>query len=238
MTFPSGAPGGYPGQGPYQPQPGPGYGPPPHQGGGLKLSLAQILALVAGGAGVLNLFMGFAPVTKGIGFYESMSAGWIPVLLAIGGLLQLPVFLPGDNQKPGIMPVAVSLGATLGFLFTVFSFSGSLAAGGILVLILGIAQSGAAIGAYLLDIGVIKPPAPNPYGPPGSYPQQPGYPQTGGFPQQQQQQQPPQPGPTGQFGAPPAPGQQTQFAPQQGQFGQAPGTPPGGYPQQQQPPQY
>jgi hypothetical protein len=225
MTFPSGAPGGYPGQGPHQPPPGPGYGPPP--GAGLKLSLAQILALVAGGLGVLNLFLGFAPIITGNSFYESM-VGWVPGLLFIGGLLELPAILPGekDKQKAGLLPAVVSLGAALAFLFTVFTFSGSLAAGGVMVLIFGILQAGAAVVAYLFETGIIKPPAPNPYGAPGApgaYPPPPGYPQTGGFPAQQPTVQ--QPGPFG------APGQQTQFSPQQGQFGQ-PGTPPGGYPQQ------
>jgi hypothetical protein len=234
MTFPSGAPGGYPGQGPQQPPQGPGYGPPP--GAGLKLSLTQILALVAGGLGVLNLFLGFAPVGTGTGFYESY-AGWIPAGLAIGGLLQAPAILPGDKdkQKTGIAPAAVTVAITLAFLFMVFS-GASLAAGGVMVLIFSILQSGAAVTAFLFESGLVKPPAPNPYGHghPGAYPppppSQPGFPQTGGFPAQQPTVQ--QPG----F----SPGQQTQFAPQQGQFGQqqAPGTPPGGYPQQPPPPQY
>lgn len=239
MTYPpSGAPGGYPGQGPHQPQPGPGgYGPPHGHGGGMKLSLTQILALVAGGLGVLNLFLGFAPVGGNSGFYESFF-GWVPALLAIGGLLQAPAFLPGDT-KPGIAPAAVTLGAALGFLFTVFAFGGSLAAGGVMVLIFGILQAGAAVAAYLFESGLVKPPAPNPYGPPpggGYQPPPPGFPPSGQFPAQQPGQ-PAQPttqmGQPGQFGTPPQPGQQTQFAPQQGQFG-APGTPPGGYPQQPQ----
>jgi hypothetical protein len=230
MTFPSGAPGGYPGQGPQQPQPGQGYGPP--QGGGMKLSLPQILALVAAGLGLLNLFLGFAPVSTGTSFYEG-GLGWIPAVLVIGGLLELPAILPGDD-KPGIAPAVVSLGGALAFLFMVFSYSGSLAAGGVMVLIFAILQAGAAVVAYLFDVGILKPPASNPYGNQGGYPQHPGgFPQTGGFPAQGQQQTTvQQPGPYG------APGQQTQFAPQQGQFGQqAPGTPPGGYPQQGQPPQ-
>ncbi|MEV4317495.1 DUF5336 domain-containing protein [Actinocrispum sp. NPDC049592] len=230
MTFPSGAPGGYPGQGPQQSPPGPGYGPPP--GAGLKLSLTQILALVAGGLGVLILFLGFAPVSgSGSGFYASFDA-WVPAGLFIGGLLQAPAILPGDKekQKTGIAPAAVTLGITLGFLFQVFS-GASLGAGGVMVLIFSIIQSGAAVTAYLFETGLVKPPAPNPYGHghggyPPPPPSQPGFPQTGGFPAQQQTVQ--QPG----F----SPGQQTTFAPQQGQFGQ-PGTPPGGYPQQQ-PPQY
>ncbi|CAM4106373.1 DUF5336 domain-containing protein [Kibdelosporangium persicum] len=230
MTFPSGAPGGYPGQGPHQPGP-PGYGPPPGHGGGTKLSLPQMLALGAGGLGLLNLFLGFAPLVTGGSFYES-SFGWIPALLAAGGVATLPAILPGDKdkQKAGVLPAALSLAGMLGFLFTVFSISGSMAAGGVMVLIFSILQAGVAVAAFLFESGVLKPPAPNPYG----YPQQPGaYPPSGAFPAQQPQGGPqattqqPQPGQQ-PFGGP---GQQTQFAPQQGQFG-APGTPPGGYPQQ------
>ena len=236
MTFPSGAPGGYPGQGPHQPPPGPGgYGPPPHGGGGLKLSLAQILALVAGGLGVLALFLGFAPIGGGSSFYE-LSYGWVPAIFLLAGLLELPAILPGDEEKrkPGLLPAAVSVAGTFVFLFTTFSV-GSLGAGGIMVLIFGILQTGAAVVAYLFETGIIKPPAPNPYGAmhPGAYPQQqqPGFPQTGGFPAQPQQPQQPTTQQPGVYGGG-SPGQQTQFAPQQGQFGQ-PGTPPGGFPGQQ-----
>jgi hypothetical protein len=185
---------------------------------------------------VLILFLGFAPVGGGAGFYESL-LGWIPALFAIGGLLQVPAFLPGDTTKPGIAPAAVSLSAALSFLFMVFS-GGSLGAGGVMVLIFGILQAGASVAAYLFETGLVKPPAPNPYGPPpggGYQPPPPGFPPSGQFPAQPGQPAQPttQMGQPGQFGAPPQPGQQTQFAPQQGQFG-APGTPPGGYPQQPQ----
>ncbi|ALG13773.1 DUF5336 domain-containing protein [Kibdelosporangium phytohabitans] len=238
MTFPSGAPGGYPGQGPHQPAPGPaGYGPPPGPGGGLKLSLPQMLALGAGGLGLLNLFLGFAPVVTGASFYEAFF-GWVPGLFAAAGLAVLPVILPGGEKKAGLLPALLSVSVMLAFLFSVFSARGDIAAGGIMILIFGILQAGASVAAYLFEQGIIKPPAPNPYGAPGGYPQQhPGaYPPSGAFPAQQPPggaqatAQQPQPGQQ-PFGGP---GQQTQFAPQQGQFG-APGTPPGGYPQQ--PPQ-
>ncbi|MCE7005971.1 DUF5336 domain-containing protein [Kibdelosporangium philippinense] len=206
----------------------------------MKLSLPQMLALGAGGLGVLNLFLGFAPISSGASFYEGGLA-WVPALLAAGGLAALPVILPGDkDKKAGVLPMALTVGAMLAFLFVVFSFGGSLAAGGIMVLIFSILQAGAAVAAFLFEEGIIKPPAPNPYGAPntGGYPQQQQQPH-GGYPPSGQFQAVPPPGaaPTvqhpqpGQFGGP---GQQTQFAPQQGQFG-APGTPPGGYPQQ--PPQ-
>jgi hypothetical protein len=212
MTFPGGAPGGFPGQ---QPQQGPGYGP--QAGGGTKLGIGQIVFLVAAGLGLLNLFLGFAPIAPETSFYES-GFGWVPGLLFAGGLLALPVILPGD-KKVGIAAAAVTLGATLAFMFTVFSASGDMSAGGVMVLIFGILQSIAAVVGYLFEAGIIKAPVPGaaaPYGQSGQF----------GQPQGQFGQQPPA------FGQqpPPQPGQQTTYAPQQGQFGQQPpGTPPGGF---------
>lgn len=225
MTFPGGQPGGaYPGQGPQQPLQGPGgYGRPP--GSGLKLGLPQIAHLVVAGLGVLILFLAFASIADGqdVSFYEG-GYGWVPALLLAGGLLSAKVIMPGEDKKPGIVPTAIVVSAVLAYMFTVFTAEGDMGAGGIMVMVFGIIQMLAAVAALLLDVGVIKPPAPNPYG------QQPGgmYPPSGSFPQQPPQQP--------QYGQPPAqPGQQTTFAPQQGQFGQQPqqpGTPPGGYPQQ------
>lgn len=210
MTFPGGAPGGFPGQ---QPQQGPGYGPP--AGGGLKLGIGQIVFLVAGGLGVLNLFLGFAPLAPETSFYEQPFA-WIPGLLFTGGLLVLPVILPGE-KKVGLAAPAVTLGVTLAFLFTVFASSADMSAGGVMVLIFGILQSAAAVVGYLFELGIIKAPQPNPYAQ-----QQFGAPQTGQFGAPQQGGFPQQP--------PAQPGQQTTYAPQQGQFGQQPpGTPPGGF---------
>ncbi|GAB3910271.1 hypothetical protein GCM10029964_113800 [Kibdelosporangium lantanae] len=184
---------------------------------------------MAAGLGVLVLFIAFAPIGGGSSFYE-LSYGWVPAIFLLAGLLELPAILPGDEEKrkPGLLPAAVSVAGTLVFLFTTFSV-GSLGAGGIMVLIFGILQTGAAVVAYLFETGMIKPPAPNPYGAmhPGAYPPpQQGFPQTGGFPAQQPQQ--PTTQQPGVYGGG-SPGQQTQFAPQQGQFGQ-PGTPPGGFP--------
>lgn len=233
MTFPGGAPGGYPGQGPQQHQPGP-YGPPP--GGGMKLGLPTILHLVILGLGVINFFMGFADMwdDEGSGQF-SFLAGYfatgsaLPALFLLGGLFSLPAILPGDNKKPGIAPVAFSVTGMLTILFFSFATDPDLGVGAILLMVFGILQGLGAVGAYLLDQGILKMPTPNPYGhgQPGG-----GFPPSGQFPAPPPQQ-PQQPG---QFGAPP--GQQTTFAPQQGQFGQPgqqpgqPGTPPGGYPQQ------
>ncbi|RLK60912.1 DUF5336 domain-containing protein [Actinokineospora cianjurensis] len=223
MTYP-GAPGGYPGPGQPQPQPQPGFGPPPV---GSRFTLAQTLNLLVIGLGALNLFLGFAPAFNAVSFYESVGGGWIPGLLFAGGLLALPAVLPGD-KKVGVASMAVVLGTTLAFLFSVFAISAEIKAGGILVLVFGLLQSGLAVAAFLFEAGLLKPPAPRQhhghFGQPGGY-----NPPSGQFQQPYGQppvqQQPPQQ----------QPGGQTTFAPQQGQFGQpphAPGTPPGGYPQQ------
>jgi hypothetical protein len=225
MTFPGGAPGGYPGQGPQQPPfpgPGPSYGPPP--GGGTKLSLPAILHLVVGGLGLINFFMGFASQTDGDdGFFSNGSV--MPALLLLGGLFSLPAILPGENKKAGLAPAAFAIAGWLSVLFFTFSTNPDVGTGTILLMIFGFLQTAGAVVAYLFDEGIVKMPAPNPYGhvPPGGQ----FGPPSGQFPAP-----PPQQAPPGQFGAPP--GQQTTFAPQQGQFGQPPqpGTPPGGYPTQ------
>ncbi|ASR34172.1 hypothetical protein BAY61_03245 [Prauserella marina] len=252
MTFPSGAPGGFPGQGPQQPQQ-PYSGATPSTGGGMKLGLPQILFLVTAGLGVLNLFLGFANLGGDQGVY-AVGFGWIVLPLLISGLAALVGILPGD-QKPGAWPAIFAVGGVLTFLFTVFQFPGDLQAGGVMILIFGILQMLAAIAGYLLENNIIKPPSPqaaSPYGQPGAYGQQAGY-----APQQQYgQQQPGQQQPVDQTGSAPQqtkfvqpvssqqPGQQTQYAPQQGQFFQQqqqqqqqqeggqqnqPGTPPGGF---------
>ena len=218
MTYPGQGPGGYSGQGPQQPQPGPGYGHPVG-GGQRQLNIPGIAYLVTAGLGVLNLFLGFAPLSGKVSFYESL-AGWVPALLLISGLTALFNIVPGD-AKPAMWPAIFAAGGTIPFLFTVFQADGDLGTGGVMILIFGILQLLAAVGAYLLDAGIIKMPPPSqpvPYGqPPGGYGPPPG-------------QYPQQPGQYGQ------PGAQTQYQPQPGQFppppGQHPGTPPGGYPQQ------
>lgn len=204
----------------------------------MKLGLPQIAHLVTAGIGLIIFFVAFASVLDDGGgefgdptsFYEG-GLGWVPVLLFAGGLLSLKAVLPGEDKKPGLLPPVLVVTTTLAFLFMVFSLESGqdMGAGGIMVMIFAILQLIAVVGAYLLDAGIIKMPAPNPYGhqPPGMYPPSGQFPQQqpGAFPPQQQPQAPP--------------GQATTFAPQQGQFGQpgqpgqAPGTPPGGYPQQQ-----
>ncbi|MFC4004452.1 DUF5336 domain-containing protein [Prauserella oleivorans] len=222
MTFPSGAPGGFPGQGPQQPhQHFPGAGP---SAGGPKLGLPQILFLATAGLGVLNLFLGFANVGGGASFYEQASFAWIPALLFLSGLAAAQVVLPNAG-KPGVWPALLAVGVVLPYLFVTFSIDGDYDAGGIMVLIFGILQMLAAIAAYLFDANLIKPPAaPRPqqsFGQPGPYGQQPG-----GFGQQPQQPYgPPAPDQSGgipqptKFAQPVNPQQQpTTYASQHGQF--------------------
>lgn len=226
MNYPSG---GFPAQ-------GPGHQPPPHQGGqyfppqaapggqgggGMKLDIGFIAYLAVAGLGLLNLFLGFASVGSGTGFYEGR-VGWIPALFLISGLAAVLGLLPGD-QKPGAWPAIFALTGMLTFLFTVFQSDFELEAGGVMVLVFGILQALVAVGAYLLDAEIIKLPAPG-QGGQGQFGRQPGpYGQPGQFGQphggfgQPGQSQPGQP----QQGQPQAQ-QPTQYASQQGQFTQQP----------------
>jgi hypothetical protein len=185
-----------------------------------------ILHLVVAALGLINFFVGFADAYDGGDSAFFANGSVIPALFLLGGLFALPVILPGENRKPGLAPAALSVAAMLTIMFFTFSSDPDVGTGTILMLIFGILQGLVAVAAYLLDEGIVKMPAPNPYG----HGQQPGgmYPPSSQFPAPPQQ--------PGQFGQPgPPPGQATTFAPQQGQFGQppqAPGTPPGGYPQQ------
>lgn len=241
MTFPSGAPGGFPGQGPHQPQQQyPGAAPAPSASGGFPISLPQILLLATAGLGLLNLFLGFASFSGKASFFDGVG-GWIPAMLFASGLTALFGILPGE-QKPGPWPAVFALSVVLPFLFTTIKTDGELGVGAILILIFGIIQMLAAVAAYLFNTGLLPLPSaqPSPYGAagqqfgqqPGGFGQQFGQ-QPGGFGQQQFGQQPggfgqqPAPNP----GADPAqtsiPGQQagqapaqqpTQYAAQQGQF--------------------
>lgn len=234
MNYPSG---GFPAQGPQhqpqQPQGGQYYPQQPQQGGGTKLDIGLIAYLAVAGLGVLNLFFGFASVTANANFFELLN-GWVPGLLFIAGLTAVFGVLPGD-QKPGAWPAVLSAGAVVPFLFFVFSTDADLGTGSVLLLIFGTVQLLAAVGAYLLDAGVVTLPKPGQQQP--AYGQQPGYGQAGyGQPGQPAGQQ-------GHFGQPAHPGQQGQGQGQPGQGqpgqqGQGQGQPgqPGQFGQFAQPP--
>jgi hypothetical protein len=209
MTYPSGGQGGYPGQGPQQPQPGPGYGAPAQQGNPLAgVNLPVLLALGVTLLGLVAYFCGFSD--------EASLAGQQILLLLIAGLLAAFRALPNG---PRFLPVAavLSVAGALSLLDGVVGIQEGIDTPGIIVvlLIMGILQMLVAVAAVLFDFGILKIPAPRqqPYG-------QPAYgPPSGQFPQQQPGAQYPQ---------------QTQQYPQQpGPYPQQPpGTPPGGYPQQ------
>ncbi|WP_052345171.1 DUF5336 domain-containing protein [Thermocrispum municipale] len=212
MNYPSG---GFPAQGPQQPQQQGGqYYPQQQQRAGMKMDIGTILHLVIAFFGLLILFFGF--IDFGSAFGGAVSAyemfyGWIPALYLTAGLLALLGVLPGD-AKPGALPAIVSLATTFALLFTTFE-GPSLEAGGILILIVGILQTLGAVAAYLISEKVIKIPA-------GGQPQQfgqPGYGQAQGFggPQPQQQQY-------GQQGGQQQAQQPTTYTGHQGQFSQQP----------------
>jgi hypothetical protein len=253
MTFPSGGP-GYPQQGgsqqPYQPAPGSGsfppVPPPPPAGPGsytAPQNLPILLSLGVVALGLIQYFLGFSD--------EAGVVGSATNYLLAGGLLAGLYVLPNG---PKALPFA-ALFSVLGALDTLDTVIGIPAGGStpgivVVVLILGIVQMLAAVGALLLAHNVVKLPVPKP-----SAPQQNPYGQQfgQGGPQQQFGQQPPrfgqQPGQGGQPGqdpsaqaAPysppvnPGPGQQsTTYSPQQGQFFQQPASPPEGGGQQPPP---
>lgn len=200
-----------------------------------KSPLPMILTIAVAALGLIAYLVSFGPIVE-VGDYASFSSANIVVPALLAALLAGVGLLP--RQKPRHAIVAVL--ATLGFLLTVGSWLGALSVAGwalIVVVFLGLLQTVAAIGALLLDAGIITPPKPRPkyeqpqygqYGGPGQYygqqPHygQPGPQQHGGYPQY-----------GGQPGYPGAPS--TGGFPAVGQP-QGPPTPPTGFPTYAQPP--
>ncbi|WP_410630090.1 DUF5336 domain-containing protein [Amycolatopsis sp. cmx-4-83] len=247
MTFPSGGP-GYPQQGGGQQPPGPpssGFPaqqshahPAPSGPGGLPQNLPLLLALVVTGLSLVQYFLGFV---------DTGEVGLGGVFLLGGGLLAALQVLP---KGPRTLPFA-ALFSVLGMLDVLDTLISLQTTPGvvIVILILAFLQAAAAVGALLIEHGVVKPPSPKPAAP--SYGGQQQFNQPG---QQQQYGQPGQPGQQfgqpghgpgpvaqtgepsgapfaqpGQYGSPnppsttPPPGQQaTTYAPQQGSFFQQP----------------
>jgi Family of unknown function (DUF5336) len=264
MSYPSGAPGGYPGQ-PPQPNPGgpqqggPYGGPPRRPGFTLALTPLRIVFLIVAGLSVLSLFLSFLDVQgggctggyvndcySGTSFYNG--AGWVPALLAVGGVLALLPVLPWRNRDFGwgLIVALVNVAVVLPILFDLWDI-GDLGAGGFIVMFLAILQLAGAVVAYLMEINVLRFPARPAYQQPGGqypgsgpFPPPPGGPQQGA-PQQnfnqpttytQQGQYPGQQGGPQQAGPPPQQAKPTQFMQHPGQLSQpGPGTPPGGYDQ-------
>ena len=224
MSYPSGPPGGQPGGYPGQPpQQGPVFGQPPAAPNPL------------GGLGVPGLLTLGVLVFALAAYFCSFGGGYgLEVLLLLaGGLLAGLTLLP---RTPNLLPFAavLSIIGGLGMLSYVINLSsGGLATTIILILVFGLLQALAAVGALLLEHGVIKL-APRPAVPHPAQNYQPGgYPPPGGPHHQQPAPQHQQAttylgGP--QSAPPPAP----QSGPQSTQFLQHPGqishphTPPGG----------
>ncbi|GAA4540702.1 DUF5336 domain-containing protein [Amycolatopsis samaneae] len=255
MTFPSGGP-GYPQQGggqqppstpphsgAFPPQAPPQPPPPAAAGVAIPQNLPMLLSLAVTVLGVVQYFIGFSD--------EASVVGQETLFLLVGGLLAALYVLP---KGPKALPFA-ALFSLLGAFETLDDIIGvreGVSVPGIVtvIFILGILQMLLAVGALLLEHGVIKPPAPKPAAPQAPYGQQfgqPGQPQgTTQFAQpspQQYAQQPGQPqapqGPVAAAGEPsapfsqpasytpptpptPPPSQATTYAPQQGQFFQQP----------------
>jgi hypothetical protein len=226
MSYPSGAPGGYPGQ------------PPAPAGPNFiaKIGLPKLLSAATLLLALVCYFISFADAAAG----TSLAI----LLLLAGGLLGVFALLP---KAPNLLPTSALL-STLGGLhllaivvhggattFDGTSFGGSSSTAGsvIVILIFGLLQFLVAIAALVLDSGVINlAPKPAPYGhQQGGWPQQP---QQGQYPQAQTPQQYGQTPPSTQYvgqGQPAAAQPSAEYGqPAAQQYGH-PGTPPGGFPQ-------
>lgn len=253
MSFPSGQPGGYPGQPPQQPL---SYGRPPAPRANplLDLGLPKLITLGVLVLGLANYFCSFTSNAASLSVQ-------VMVLLA-GGLLAGLHVLP---KGPRTLPFAALLSAVggLSVLADLIQTSGggtSTATITIIILILGLIQAGAATFVLLVEYGLVRlaPRPAVPYGAPGSFPQsgpfpqnppaRPGPPQQQGQPQGQPQNPPPNQQVTQHVQAPPrqpesathyvaappsaanpAP-QSTLFLQQPGQISQQQAQPPGDYP--------
>lgn len=203
MSFPSGQPGGYPGQPPQQQQ---GYAPrPAHRSNPLMdLGTPSLITLGVMVLGLANYFCSFASGAASLSLQ-------VMALLA-GGLLAGLHVLP---KGPKTLPYAALLSTVggLSVLAAVIQSSGggtSTPTIAIIILILGLLQFLAAAFVLLLEFDLIKvsPKPAVPYGTPGTFPQ------SGPFPQTPQARPNPQQPPA----APPAqqqPTQQVQQPPRQ-----------------------
>lgn len=209
MSYPSGPPGGYPGQ--PQQQGAPVFGQPPAAPNLLgKLGMPGMLALLTL---VLALVAYFCSYGGGSGIeVMTLLAGGL-----LAGLSLLPRPLP---TLPFAAVLSVVGGLTM--LSTIINLSGgSVPTSYILILVFGLVQAAVSVVAVLLDQGIVKlaPKAAVPHAAAG------GYPPSSAFPQQAPQQQQPPPNQATTY-MQPAP-QSTQFLQQPGQLNH-PHTPPGG----------
>jgi hypothetical protein len=206
MSYPSGPPGGYPGQPPQQPG-GPVFGQPPARPNPLgSLGIPGLLVL---GTFVLSLVAYFVSFGGGYGIE-------VTILLA-GGLLAGLSLLP---KGPATLPYATVLSVVGGLteLDGVINSSGAkLPTSVILIMVFGLLQAVASVVALLLEHGLIKL-APRPAVPHPGYPPSGAFPGPQGYPGQQRQQpgQPQQPAQATTYMQPPP--QSTQFLQHPGQL--------------------
>lgn len=212
--------------------------------------LGRILGLATAGLAVLTLLLGFTDVAASANFYEAdgLTSLMLIVILA-GGLLGALGTLPriaGYTPVAAVIVVTGFLGLLVGLVVLANRGGIDLAFGAYLVAFFALLTTVAAVGALLIEAGVIspqqRPSAQSGYGQPSSQYGQPsgashgaaagqfgapqsGAPQSGGYGQGAGQPPSQGQGYSGSYGAP-APQQQ-----QQQQFGQ--GQAP--YPQQGQP---
>ncbi|OZD81473.1 hypothetical protein CH273_12230 [Rhodococcus sp. 05-339-2] len=201
--------------------PGPAFAAPQSKSSGSALSnLPKVLTFVILGLGIVTFLLGLldlvtAEVTSSQELPSSIQTSFSTTFFASGGsavsiaLLLAAGLIAGASllQKDARNQAVVAALAIAGWLVLVFqSFSlpsaegnefasttSSLGIGAILVLVLGFVQAAAAVGALLLDAGIVKAPAPKPAGY-GNQNQQPGY-----------GQQNPYNAPTTSFGGPSQP---------------------------------
>ncbi|WP_143546311.1 DUF5336 domain-containing protein [Rhodococcus sp. 14-2496-1d] len=201
--------------------PGPASTAPQSKSSGSTLSnLPKVLTFVILGLGIVTFLLGLldlvtAEVTSSQELPSSIQTSFSTTFFASGGsavsiaLLLAAGLIAGASllQKDARNQAVVAALAIAGWLVLVFqSFSlpsaegnefasttSSLGIGAILVLVLGFVQAAAAVGALLLDAGIVKAPAPKPAGY-GNQNQQPGY-----------GQQNPYNAPTTSFGGPSQP---------------------------------
>ncbi|WP_433610721.1 DUF5336 domain-containing protein [Prescottella agglutinans] len=135
-------------------------------------NLSFYLGLAVAALGIVNFLLGFAPyvensTTVGFGFSFTQDAfesgGALPLaFLLTGGLLAGLSLLPKQEHAA---PAAVA--SLVGFLVSfVFMLSlpggGSLAGGGIAILVLSFVQAVIAIAVFLFGAGIVKMPQPRP----------------------------------------------------------------------------
>lgn len=151
---------------------------PPAAPGGAK-SIGFFLTVAVLALGVVNFLLGFAPFTSfsssGLGSDVSTTSNFFESgvyalgFLFAGGVLAGVSLLP--NQKYAGVVAALTVVGFVSMLFTAFSVGSteyadiSLGWGLIVVLIFGFVQTVIAAAVLLLDIGLLKAPAPRPVAP-------------------------------------------------------------------------